>query len=667
MPAPRRKPWPLSQHKKINELLKKHKGIISALSREIDMPEKTLRTYMDTAPKGFKYVTIADFKVIAPEQWEVIIKTLDENRGNRELTAKILGYSYTQFRRIVDTAPQKYAKRIRAPQTQAEAAAIDDATLHECWSVYESYQYNVVSAAEALSMPPQTMTNRIKTAMHKFGYEKRPLGRADAQEATRLALPLKGDVKRYLLTCAQNNTAVHLETWKSLIQLARFYDASIKVSTFTYMPNLHGSAKRGKESEKIKKIWYDPIVLPFISDEFEQLAPGLVWNGHHNTLPTAADPLRGTENLNGRSSGVFPHPRIEMRPVATAAGEGTKFNWTTGSVTLRNYIQKRVGIMAEFYHCFGALLVEVDAGGNWWCRQLNADTDGVIYDLDIYATPDGVWENEEGVEGIKFGDIHVDNTDPVIVQATFGKGGVVDTLKPKSQFLDDLLDFESRGHHNRKDPHKMFSIYQNGRDSVWDEVRRAGEFVELVQAAAPDSKVYITDSNHDRHFDRYLKEADWRQDMPNAKTILKANLAIVDSIIEGTESEFHLLDWAWGEMGVAPRALVLNQRSHDPAKLSVVLCPERGDGIEMALHGDQGPNGSRGTPRALSKIGRKNVIGHSHSPGIWGGTYQTGATARLKQGYNVGPSSWAHAHCVVYPNGKRQIILFWDGRPWADR
>src|SRR5690606_16274522 len=151
----------------------------------------------------------------------------------------------------------------------------------------------------------------------------------------------------------QNNTALHEPTWASLIQLANYYDAEIKISRFTYSGRDDGSEKPDTEKKetmgfKTKDRWNDPRILPSLSDEFEQLAPGLVWCGHFNTLPTASDPLRGKDSLNGRASGVFPHTRIEMRPIATAAGEATKFNWTTGAVTLRNYIQKNAGITAEF-------------------------------------------------------------------------------------------------------------------------------------------------------------------------------------------------------------------------------------------------------------------------------------------------------------------------------
>jgi hypothetical protein len=51
------------------------------------------------------------------------------------------------------------------------------------------------------------------------------------------------------------------------------------------------------------------------------------------------------------------------------------------------------------------------------------------------------------------------------------------------------------------------------------------------------------------------------------------------------------------------------------------------------------------------------VIGHSHSPGIEGGCYQTGTSSRLVLEYSAGsPSGWMNTHCVVYANGKRALL-----------
>lgn len=594
---------------------------------------------------------------------ERYVRVLNKHGGNRSAAARELKIPRQRFLEVLEVAADR-GLEVPPPMDAKSVAAIRSTTisddeLHDAWSIYERYGYNAVHAAEAAGIERQAMQLRVKKAAHKFGYEKRPLGVTHAAAAKPLNLPGAGEVKRYILTCAQNNTHLHEPTWAALVNLAKYYDAEIKVATFTYIGD-DGSAKAGTEREygrKVEDRWYDPRVVAFRSDEFEQLAPGLVWCGHHNTLPTASDPLRGMDNLNGRSSGIFPHTRIEQRPIATAAGEATKFNWTTGAITLRNYVQKRAGITAEFYHCFGGALAEVDSDGNWWVRQLNADSDGVIYDLDIYADPQGVWQNDDGTEALVYGDIHHESIDPDVEQATWGKGGLVDLLRPKLQIFHDLLNFNP-SHHNRRDPHIMYMLQKRGKDVVLEEIRGSGEFLDRCHRDF--SREIVVDSNHHRHLDRFLKEVDWRDDLTNARTILKLNEAWLDAIDSGEENDFLAYEWALRHLGFAKHAHFMNMTSRDPAKLSLIVCQGSGGGVEVgAHHGHMGPNGAHGTPRNLSRLGRKNVIADKHAPGIWGGTYVAGLSGNLRQLYNHGPGGWAHAHVPVYKNGKRQVLVGW--------
>lgn len=606
---------------------------------------------------------------------EKYASALTRAKGNRVEAAKTLGVDVTNYRRWLSVIEEKYPEiKLHGPvdlKAVKRVTAISDEELHECWAVYERYGYNESDAAEAIGMNRKTFGERIKAAMFRLHYQVKSLGVEHAKQAKAAALPKKGQVKYVICMSAQNNTKVWLPGWKAIVNYGNFLEAEFKIGTITYAATNDGSAKRGKEKDtfghKVADRWYDPLIVPFICDEYEELAPGLVWCGHHNILPTAADPLQRTENMNGRNSGIFPHTRQEMRPIATAGGDDTKFNFTTGAITLRNYKQAKAGIVAEFYHTFGAMLIEIDSDGNWWPRQLNVDSEGRLYDINVYADGDGVWAIEEGdVEAITFGDIHRANIDEGIREATWGSGGVVEVLQPKIQVFPDLLDFESRSHHNRRDPHVMYALWKHGRDGVLSEIKQAAEFLDEAQAAAPASKLYVQDSNHDRHLDRWLRETTPFQDLPNARIWMQITDALLDHIDNG--EEFLPFEWACKFSGLQSDVVFLNNHSDDPDKLSLVVCKGEGGGIELGLHGDQGVNGARGGPRSLSKLGRKNVIAHSHSPGIWGGTFVAGVTGKKRQGYNAGgASSWAHAHVVTYRNGKRQILLAINNKFWAPR
>jgi hypothetical protein len=251
----------------------------------------------------------------------------------------------------------------------------------------------------------------------------------------------------------------------------------IFVSTFLYanrshrQQNLDKSVSRqaGRAGERGKaELWFDPAVVPYHQQRPRRDRQGPVWCGELNILPTAARPLSGLEVYTGRASMIVPHTHLAMQSIATIGG-AAKLNYTTGTVTQRNYIQRKEGFKAEFHHCYGGLLVEVDDEGHWWVRQLNADSDGTIYDLDVKVSGGKVTTGNR-VEAITFGDVHVANIDDDVAKATWGKGGMVDKLRPKYQILHDVLDFYSRSHHTLKDPYKAFKRHMEGAADVAKEV-----------------------------------------------------------------------------------------------------------------------------------------------------------------------------------------------------
>lgn len=543
-------------------------------------------------------------------------------------------------------------------QTAARANARTDEQLRDVWLTWERYGYVYKDAADALGVNEKTVSRHVEEARKRLGLKERPLGSHKGLRARKVPLPKKGFVNRFILTCLQNNTKVNKQVWETLNHLSDYYEAPIMVSTFTYAPT--GSSKRGANDagnfgNNPKDRWYD-IDESFFSDAFVELAPGLVWCGHSNRLPTAANPLTGTDSINGRASGIWPHTTIQMRPVPTMHGDATKFNWTTGTIGLKNYLQTFSGQRGEFHHAYGGLLVEVCSDGAWFVRQLNADSEGVIYDLEVMADPEGVWVNESGIEALVCGDIHRAKLDQRASDCTFAAGRMVDSLKPKLTVYHDLLDMESRRHWSRKDPHERFRVYAHKRDSVLEEVREAGQY--LLDTARPWMKQLVIRSNHDADLDRWLRETDWRDDVANAEFYLELNTAMLKSIRLG--SPINVFEWAVKRLHPDTTAMF------NPKDKSYVVCKKYGGGVELGLHGDEGPNGAAGTPGNLGKIGRKIVIGDKHAPGIWDGCYVAGVLGSLEQGYNSGPSGWAPANVPIYPNGKRQVLLMWDGAYSAD-
>jgi hypothetical protein len=95
---------------------------------------------------------------------------------------------------------------------------------------------------------------------------------------------------------------------------------------------------------------------------------------------------------------------------------------------------------------------------------------------------------------------------------------------------------------------------------------------------------------------------------------------------------------------------------------SYLVCQDRG-GIECGLHGDEGPNGARGSPANLNRVSVRMTIGHGHSPAIIDGVMMVGLCGLLEQGYNnPSLSSWAHSMGITYPNSRRSLVTIIDGK-----
>ena len=531
------------------------------------------------------------------------------------------------------------------------------------WTWHQTRKLYVQAVAAGLMEP--VAAGRKQTRHGDKTAAPKVEGQVHAKQARSFALPAYGQVKRYLFSCAQNNTKLHTGLWTNLLALAAHYDAEIHISRFTYSKTGLGAA--GDKAVAIKRevvkgaddMWWDPALVPYFSDDRAEIAPGLVWCGEMNILPTAARPLSSLESFTGRNSSIFPHVKLAMESVPTTRGQATKLIYTTGTVTQRNYIQRKAGLKAEFHHCYAALVVEVDGEGSWWVRQINADSDGNIQDLTT-AVEGGIVQHRS-VEAITWGDIHVAEADPGIHELAWsadlngpGWASMLDVLQPRYQFLHDVLHFRGRSHHEVKNPHVMFRRYIQGVEDVRKEVRGVAEF--LMRAERPWCTTVVVDSNHHHHLSRWLQEQDGRRDPVNAEFWLKLSQRVYEDIRE--QNEQPVLSVALNLIGFQPHTEILFTNPDE----GFVICDGPHGGIECGMHGDLGPNGARGSANNLAKMGRRANIGHSHSARIVDGVYQSGTCGVLDPDWTHGPSSWSHSHIVVYPSGKRAILTMWRGK-----
>lgn len=460
-------------------------------------------------------------------------------------------------------------------------------------------------------------------------------------------------VKRYLLTCAQNDTLLHRPTWTNLLALAKHYDAEILISRFVYDKSVHNeSAKPGDKSSRGQRSW-SPKIEPYIADERRVLAKGLEWCGELQILPTAKRPITGFEAYTGRNSCVIPHPKIAMESIASGKHEGTKMIYTTGCVTRKNYIQKKAGQVAQFHHSYGALLVEVSDHG-WYCRQITASaTDGTLRDLDVMVKGGKVTTGHR-VQAIVWGDAHVRKADPDFAAMAWGKGGVLDTLRPRVQAFHDLLDFHARNHHEIGNGRLRFRRWVGAPED--DDV--GAELDEVAVTLAKRSRTWcegvVVASNHDGALLKWLDTADYRSDPRNALTFLNLQQKVYAAEARG-DKRFSVFEEAMRERGVKSVKFLREDDEY-------VICKDTGGGIELAMHGHLGVNGGKGSMIGFARMGRKSIIGHGHRAGIVDGVWMVGTSSLLDLGYNKGPGSWSHSFAVVQPGGKRQMVTAWNGK-----
>lgn len=556
----------------------------------------------------------------------------------------------------------KAAKRVKVKLPETQDFDIDSVSPEELLAMVKKAG-GQRPFSRKYSVKRTTLQNRLY-AMRKDPYSHRP-----APAARVVAVDETTGRRRFILSSAQDKTYVHDGFVDNLEAYAEYLrqDApcEIMIAGFTYSKRLFEDHAKGAA-------YYHSRVMDYLVADRIRIADRVDFCGEMNTLPTAENPLSGFHSYTRERWGIFPHAKVQLISVPTMKHTPSKQIMTTGAVTLPNYVPKKAGIKASFHHQLGAVLVEVDEDGVFFCRHLIGDDDGSFYDLDVLVKGGAVTENHR-VTAITPGDIHVAQIDPEVAAGTFGffpterpsdgRGrtwasvatpSMIDVLRPEHVFVHDVSDFRARNHHNIGDAHDRFRLYIKGAESVEQELREVAMFLSTLAQNNPDTKVTVVESNHDLALNKWLKTADYRQDPVNAEFFLSCQRSVYAAIRQGVKgfSIFedvmrHAFD-AWTCEGV--RFL----REDESCAVG---------GVEHSNHGHNGANGSRGNIQQFAKIGPKVTFGHTHSPGIHDSAVNTGTTSKLDMGYNTGPSSWAHTHCVQYPNGKRALVTF-TGRRW---
>lgn len=437
--------------------------------------------------------------------------------------------------------------------------------------------------------------------------------------------------KKYkLITWAQNATPIHPAMLENMEAYAKYLGGEILVIAGRYTNPTSFYSAANKEAQ-----WWDERVVPYLCSTRLKAHTFVDVLSDVRIVPTAENPLDGLEGLSHESSCIVGHPRLHLKSVPVLEGYPKKYMLTTGACTLKNYTETKAGIKGDFHHVYAFALVEIKDDAIFYIRPVPVTDEGDFIDL-CYQVSGGKVTKISSAAAFVMGDLHTDEVEEDVVKETVR---LFKKVRPEKVFAHDLVNGTSVNHHENKDPIRRFEKYKEGRDRVKPELDRVVEFVDRYKLT--DYGLHVVASNHHDWFDRWIKESDWKKDIPNAMEYMEYSLALLR-----------------GEAPNGVFAYFLDKHYGDKIK-----CLNRDEScrvldFELGNHGDLGANGSRGSIQHFRKLNTKNITGDSHTTGLIDGAMKVGTYSILRPGYNKGASSWGWSGAIIHHNKKAQLVIF---------
>jgi len=442
--------------------------------------------------------------------------------------------------------------------------------------------------------------------------------------------------QRFIISWCQSETDINESFLTNIEAYAKHIDASIHIIAGRYKNPISLSASKSLKDKEdaLQNSWHERV-LPYLDANRHKIHKHLCILSDLKIQPTASTPLSGINGLTGLESCIVGHPRVHLKSLPVLDGYPQKLLLTTGSVSVENYTDTKVGKKGEFHHTLGFVVVELD-GDNFHVRQVTADENGSFYDLEI-TVYDGFVEKHSEPTVIVFGDLHLGETNEEALKVSFD---MAKKLKCNQIILHDAFNGHSISHHERNQPFQLLKREEDGTDDLFNELSNLSEFFENH----PEYNFGVVRSNHDEFLDRWLNDVDWRRsnnkmaylqlatmlamskDGKGVIPLYLKEVGVTNAFCLGIDDSLRVLDW------------------------------------ELGVHGHIGANGSRGSAIQFAQMNTKSITGHTHSPIRLDGHLSVGTLTHLRVGYNKGLSSWMNTNVVIYPNGKAQHIHIVNNR-----
>lgn len=434
--------------------------------------------------------------------------------------------------------------------------------------------------------------------------------------------------KYFLITWAQNNTPIHKNFFNNMKVYADHLNGDIHVIAGRY------KNPTSIFVDKKEDFWADEV-LPYLDANRHDVHQYLSIVSDMKIQPTASNPLNGIEGMTHENSCIIGHPRVHMRVIPALEGYKPKVMWTTGAVTISDYTDSKAGKVGDFHHTLGFVIVEIRDKKVFYCRQVTATDKGDFCDL-FHEVKNGKVNIIDTIDSAVLGDVHVGEVDPTIMKLT---EEILDRFKPKATMVHDVFAGYSISHHDQKDPFKQYQKEINGTNVLKKEIDNMLTWIGRMEKHNP----VIVSSNHNDWVDRWLVNTDWRHNVKNAMEYMEYAKVLLEN--------------------KAPHGIIAYIIKKNFPKIRTLGRSDnfRSKDWELAMHGDIGSKGSRGSLGQFRKDNTKSVTGHSHAPGRIDGALAVGTMTKLRVGFNIGASDWLHAHVIIHHDGKAQHIMFIEG------
>lgn len=445
--------------------------------------------------------------------------------------------------------------------------------------------------------------------------------------------------KYYLVTWAQNNTPIHKDFFKNLISYSQFLNAALHVIPGRYK----NPTSIFKEADG--EFWADELI-PFLDATRNDIANNITIFGDIKIQPTAVNPMSDLQGLCYSTSCIFGSPKIQLQSIPVLPGNKPRIMLTTGACTLANYTDSKSGKKGEFHHTYGAVIVEVKNDSKVFFRQITAKKNGDFNDL-YFNVSNGVVSKNDTIEAIVYGDIHAGEHDENLLEVT--KNELLEKLTPNHIILHDVFSGSSINPHESKDPFIQYGKQVHGKDDLLNEINVMFNVLNKFTKYTK-SKIVIVRSNHDDFLDRWIKNEDWKK-LPTMKNS-RLYMQFSDRLLSQYEMNPNNVK------GIIPE--LINEAF--PGFITLGLNDSYiVKGFELAIHGNLGVNGAKGSPESFRNLNTKMISAHTHTTFRKDGLLVAGTSTGLRLNYTNGPSSWTQGHVIIDKYGKAQNIIFFDG------